>query len=122
MARLLRTVVCSYQLGELPTSWLIVFHRLERALQRAGYRVWVRLAPLERLPAEPFEILVVPTELRQAAEASGTGAEVIGLDPPSAAAAIEAFLARFGPEGDLSAEALEPDEPVIARYRGLMPL
>ena len=73
--RLVRTIVCAYG-EELPTSWVQVFHRFERAAERAGLRIRVRLLPLDDLP-ESFEVLVVPPDLERRARALGTEARLV---------------------------------------------
>ena len=83
--RLVRTIVCAYG-EELPTSWVQVFHRFERAVERAGLRIRVRLLPLDDLP-ESFEVLVVSPELREQAAALGTGARLVSATREFAGAA-----------------------------------
>lgn len=122
MARLVRTIVCSYTLGELPSPWLVAFHRFEAAMERAGLDVRVKLAPLEDLPEGPFEVLVVPPELAAKAEALGTGAYVMSASSAGAARAIEELLARFRAGDELRAEPADPSAPRVERYRGFLPL
>jgi len=120
--RLVRTLVCGYSLGELPTPWLMTFHRFEAALERAGLDVRVKLAPLEDLPEEPFEVLVVPPELGARAAALDTGAYVIPTSSTEALMAIERLLALVEAGDELTAQPLDPGAPRVERYRGSLPL
>ncbi|HLG74239.1 MAG TPA: hypothetical protein VK009_27780 [Chloroflexota bacterium] len=122
MPRLVRTLVCGYSLGELPTPWLMTFHRFEAALERAGLDVRVKLAPLEDLPEEPFEVLVVPPELGARAAALDTGAYVIPTSSTEALMAIERLLALVEAGDELTAQPLDPGAPRVERYRGSLPL
>jgi hypothetical protein len=115
--RLVRTIVCAYTQAELPTPWLAIFHRFERTMQKAGLRIRVRLFPLEELP-ESFEILVVPPELQEAAEALQTSARIIVTSRPEAAAAADALLREIERGETLYAEQIRPGEPKIMTHRG----
>jgi hypothetical protein len=114
--------VCGYTLGELPTPWLMVYHRFEAAFERAGLDVRVKLAPLEDLPDVPFEVLVVPPELAQQAEALGTGTLMVVTSPADALATIEGLLDKLAGGSELYAASLDPNAPRIERYRGSLPL
>ncbi len=115
--RLVSTIVCAFS-RELPTSWLAVFHRFERQFQRAGLRTRVRLFALDDLP-ETFEVLVVPPELAQRAEALAGGARVIATTRSDAAAAAAALLREIEEGRSLYAERMQPGEPKIVIHRGM---
>jgi hypothetical protein len=114
---LVRTIVCAYTQAELPTPWLAIFHRFERVMARAGLRIRVRLFPLEELP-EGFEVLVVPPELREAAEALQTGARLIVTTRAEAPGAADALLREIERGETLYAEKIRPGEPKIMTHRG----
>ncbi|SRR5579884_1056539 len=122
MARLVRTLVVGYSRGELPTPWLVAFHRFEAAMERAGLDVQVKLAPLEELPEEPFEILVVPPELASRASAMAPQAEMLATTSADALSAIDQLLARLRAGDELTAEPLDPTAPRVERFRGSLPL
>jgi hypothetical protein len=115
--RLVRTIVCAYVQAELPTPWLAIFHRFERVMEKAALRIRVRLFPLEALP-ESFEVLVVPPELREAAEALATGARLIVTTRPDAPAAAADLLREIEAGETLYAEKVQPGEPRIMTHRG----
>jgi hypothetical protein len=115
--RLVRTIVCAFTQAELPTPWLAIFHRFERVMEKAELRVRVRLFPLEALP-ESFEVLVVPPELREAAEALQTSARLIVTSRVDAPAAADALLREIEKGETLYAEKVQPGEPKIMSHRG----
>lgn len=115
--RLVRTIVCAFIQAELPTPWLAIFHRFERVMQKAGLKVRVRLLPLETLP-ETFEVLVVPPEIREAAEALQTGARLIVTTRAEAPAAAAELLREIERGETLYAEKVRPGEPKIMTHRG----
>jgi hypothetical protein len=115
--RLVRTIVCAFTQAELPTPWLAIFHRFERVMEKAGLRIRVRLFPLEALP-ESFEVLVVPPELRGAAEALQTSARLIVTSRVDAPAAADALLREIQKGETLYAEKVQPGEPKIMSHRG----
>lgn len=115
--RLMRTIVCAYSRDELPTSWLQVFRRFERAMARARLDIRVRLAPLEELP-ESFEVLVVAPQLQQRAEALQTGARIICTTRQLAPVAVEELLLELQSGQSIYAERADPDEPRIVVHRG----
>jgi hypothetical protein len=115
--RLVRTIVCAFIRAELPTPWLAIFHRFERVMEKAGLKIRVRLFPLEALP-ETFEVLVVPAELRGAAEALQTGARLIVTSRAEAPAAAAELLREIERGETLYAEKVRPGEPKITTYRG----
>jgi hypothetical protein len=114
---LVRTIVCAYTQAQLPTPWLAIFHRFERVMEKAQLRIRVRLFPLEELP-ESFEILVVPTELRAAADAIQTGARIIVTSRAEAPAAADALLREIERGETLYAEKVREGEPKIMTHRG----
>ncbi|HEX6510974.1 MAG TPA: hypothetical protein VF157_01655 [Chloroflexota bacterium] len=120
MARLVKTLVCAYTRGELPAPWLVAFHRFEAAMERAGFDVRVKLAPLEELPEDGFEVLVVPPELAARAEASG--AYILATTAADAPAAIDRLLKALAAGQDLRAEQADPTAPRVERFRGFLPL
>ena len=115
--QLVRTIVCGFVRAELPTPWLAIFHRFERVMQKAGLKIRVRLLPLEALP-ERYEILVVPPELQEAAEALQTGARLIVTSRAGAPAAAAELLREIEAGVTLYAEKVRPGEPNITTYRG----
>jgi len=115
--RLVRTIVCAFVQAELPTPWLAIFHRFERVMEKAGLRIRVRLFPLEALP-ESFEVLVVPPELREAAEALQSGARLIVTSRAQAPAAADELLREIERGETLYAEKVRPGEPKIMTHRG----
>jgi len=115
--RLVRTIVCAFVQAELPTPWLAIFHRFERVMEKAGLRIRVRLLPLEALP-ESFEVLVVPQELQEAAEALQTGARLIVTSRAQAPAAADELLREIERGETLYAEKVRPGEPKIMTHRG----
>lgn len=114
---LVRTIVCAYVRAELPTPWLAIFHRFQRVMEKAGLKIRVRLMPLESLP-ESFEILVVPPELREAAEAVESDARLVVTTRAEAPAAAAELLREIEAGVTLYAEKVRPGEPQIMTYRG----
>jgi hypothetical protein len=112
-----RTIVCAFTQTELPTPWLAIFHRFERVFEKAGLRMRVRLFPLEALP-DSFEVLVVPQELQEAAEALQTGARIIVTSRAQAAAAADELLREIERGETLYAEKVRAGEPKIMTHRG----
>lgn len=115
--QLVQTIVCAFSQAELPTPWLAIFHRFERVMEKAGLRIRVRLFPLEALP-ESFEVLVVPPELREAAEALQTGVRLIVATRAEAPAAAAALLEEIERGETLFAERVQPGAPKIMTHRG----
>ena len=119
--KLVRRVVCSYELGWLPGDWLQTWRRLDRMFARAGLRVKATLAPLEDLPTDT-DILVVPPELRESARAHALPGTPILVTPASAAAGAFADLIRRLEAGaEFRADRVDPadkDAPNIVSYRG----
>ena len=115
--QLVRTIVCAFVRAELPTPWLAIFHRFERVMQKAGYKIRVRLLPLEELP-ESFEVMVVPPELQEAAEALHMRARLIVTSRAGAPAAAAELLREIEEGVTLYAEKVRPGDPTITTYRG----
>lgn len=115
--QLVQTIVCAFSQAELPTPWLAIFHRFERVMEKAGLRIRVRLFPLEALP-ESFEVLVVPPELREAAETLQTSARLIVTTRAEAPAAAAALLEEIQRGETLFAERVQPGAPKIMTHRG----
>ena len=115
--QLVRTIVCGYVRAELPTPWLAIFHRFERVMEKSGLKVRVRLLPLEELP-DSYEVLVVPPELQELAEALHTTARLIVTSRADAPAAAAALLREIEEGVTLYAEKVRPGEPKITTYRG----
>lgn len=115
--RLVRTIVCGFIQAELPTPWLAIFHRFERVMAKAGLDIRVRLFPLEALP-ESFEVLVVPSELREAAAALQTSARLIVTTRAEAPAAAAELLREIELGETLYAEKVRPGGPKIMTHRG----
>jgi hypothetical protein len=119
--RLVRRVVCGYRIDSLPGAWLQTWRRLDRLLQREGFKVTATLAPLEDLP-EDTGVLVVPPELSEAARAAvPSGTPVLVTSPEAATAAFADLVKRLEAEIELTAERVDPAEPAgpkIVTYRG----
>lgn len=120
--KVVKRVVCSYQMGWLPGEWLQTWRRLDRVFARANLRVKATLAPLEDLPADT-DILVVPPDLRDAAKAAAPEGTPILVTPASAAAgAFAELVARLESGTEFTAEKLDPEvekaKPKIVSYRG----
>jgi hypothetical protein len=115
--RLVSTIVCAFS-GELPTAWLAVFHRFEKRLARAGFRVRVRLHALEDLP-ERYEILIVPPDLEERARGLETAAQVIATTRADAPAAADALVRELERGSRVYAERADPNAPVLRTHRGM---
>lgn len=113
----MRTIVCAYARDALPVSWLQVFRRFQRAIERAALDVRVRLHPIDDLP-ESYEVLVVPPELRARADGLTGGARVIATTREDALAAVTALLAELQAGSSLRAESRRPDAPRVVVQRG----
>ena len=86
-------------------------------MQKAGLKIRVRLLPLEALP-ETFEVLVVPPELQEAAEALHTDARLIVTTRAGAPAAAAELLQEIQDGVTLYALKVRPGEPKFTTYRG----
>jgi len=115
-ARLVRTVVCAYS-QELPTAWLQVFRRFERALAKARLHVRVRLLPLDDLP-KSFEVLVIAPELREQAAALRTGARIVSATRELAAAAADDLVRDLRSGRSIYADETKPNDPKVVTLRG----
>src|SRR5690348_5072836 len=93
--RQVRRVVCAYRSYSLPGDWLQVWRRLDRVLERSGFKVKATLAPLEELP-EDTDVLVVPPELREAAhEAAAPSTPILVTSPAASAGAFADLVKRL---------------------------
>src|SRR5262245_26247997 len=82
--RMVRRVACGYQAGVLPGEWLQTWRRLDRLFERSGLKVKALLTPLDDL-GEDIDVLVVPPELRDDAEARvGTDVPIVVTTPAEA--------------------------------------
>ena len=115
--RLVRTIVCAYSRQELPAPWVQVFRRFERAMARAGWRVRVRLSPIEDLPGQ-VDVLVIPPSLAEQARNLDRDVHLICTTPQSAALAVDDLLRELQSGQTLYAEPAQADEPRIVRHRG----
>ena len=119
--RVVRRIVCGYRQGSLPGDWLQTWRRLDRVLARAHLRVKATLAPLDDLPSDT-DILVVPPDLREAANrAVLPGTPILVTSASSAAGAFADLVSRLEAGADLTAEKVDPaeaDKPKIVTYRG----
>jgi len=111
-----RTVVCAYS-QELPTAWLQVFRRFERALAKARLHVRVRLLPLDDLP-KSFEVLVIAPELREQAAALRTGARIVSATRELAAAAADDLVRDLRSGRSIYADETKPNDPKVVTLRG----
>jgi len=98
-------------------AWLQVFHHFERAVERAGLAVRVRLLPLEELP-ETYEVLVVAPQLLPRAEALGSGARILSVAREQAHEAARGLVGLLASGGSLYAEAARPEAPRTVVHRG----
>ncbi len=118
--RVIKTIVCAFTRDELPTSWLQVFRRFDHAMTKAGWKIRVRLEPLEELP-EHYDLLVVAPDLRARAEAAiAQGDAFLYLTTRQSAADGADELLREIARGDvIVAERADPDAPKIVTHRGM---
>jgi hypothetical protein len=115
--RLVGTIVVAYTRESLPVSWLQVFRRFERTIERAGLDIRVRLHPIEDLP-ERYEVLVVPRELHAQAERIARGARLIATTREDALAAVTVLLGEIQAGTALRADPRRPDAPRVVVRRG----
>jgi hypothetical protein len=119
--RLVRRVVCVYRSGVLPGEWLQTWRRLDRLLERSGLKVKALLTPLEDLDAD-VDVLVVPPDLREAAEAAvAPGVPVLVTTLATASIDFTELVRRLVEGTELTAERIDPLAPVgptIVTYRG----
>jgi hypothetical protein len=117
----LRRIVCAYRLGLLPGDWLQTWRRLDRLMERSGFKVKVALEPLEDLP-EGVDLLVIPADLRAAAEATvPPGVPMVLTTPRTAAEDFAALMRRLEAGTELRAERTDPsaaNSPTVVTYRG----
>jgi hypothetical protein len=119
--RLVRKIVCAYRPGVLPGEWLQTWRRLDRLLDRSGFKVKAVLEPLEDLPADA-DLVVVEPDLRAAAEAViSPGVPILLTTAPTAAGDFAALVQRLEAGTELTAERVDPAQaggPTIVTYRG----
>jgi hypothetical protein len=118
--RVITTIVCAFTREELPTSWLQVFRRFDHAMTKAGWKIRVRLEPIEELP-EHYDLLVVAPELRGRAEAAVAKAHafLFMTTRQSAADAADQLLREIARGDVIAAERADPDAPKIVTHRGM---
>lgn len=109
--------MCAYTRDELPAWWVQVHRRFERAVQRAGLDVRVRLEPLEDLP-EHFEIIVVAAELADRAVPLGAAARVLRVTRQDAGSAATGLMRELESGVSIYAERAKPDAPKVIVHRG----
>lgn len=115
--RLVRAIVCAYTRDELPASWVQVFRRFERTVERARLRVRVRLEPLEELP-ESFEVIVVAPELAERARTLAPDAHLLTATRQDAANVSAALIRELAEGRSLYADGTVAGEPRIVVHRG----
>ena len=119
--RVVRRIVCGYRQGWLPGDWLQTWRKLDRLLARANLKVKATLAPLDDMPGDT-DILVVPPDLREAAnQAVPPGTPILVTTAASAAQAFADLVRRLEAGTELSAQRVDPEEaskPKIVTYRG----
>jgi hypothetical protein len=99
------TVVCSFEDGDLPSSWFRLYQRLKLAVTRAGIDADVRLAALAEI-GDDVDVVVVPPDVEAGATAvHASGKVVVGLGQKDAAglkelvASLQSMGAGPAPEG-----------------------
>ena len=121
--RMVRRIVCAYRLGVLPGEWLQTWRRLDRLLNRSGFKIKALLEPLEDLPSDA-DLVVVEPDLREAAEAViPPGVPLLLTTAPTAATDFAALVQRLEAGTELTAERVDPSAasgPTIVTYRGGM--
>jgi hypothetical protein len=119
---MIKTIVCAFTREELPTSWLQVFRRFDHAVAKAGWKIRVRLEPIEEMP-EHYDLVVVSPELRARAEAvmkTTTGDAFLFVTTRQSAADGADQLLREITRGDvIAAEKADPNAPKIVTHRGM---
>jgi hypothetical protein len=114
---MVREIVCAFRRDELPAAQLAIYHRFERSTARAGFRIRVRLLPLEDLP-EHVDVLVIAPELRAEAAAVVKDARLVVTTRPDAGAAATALLGEIAAGETLTAERVQPGDPKLVTHRG----
>jgi len=115
--RVVCTIVFAFSEG-LPTSWLQVHRRFEHLVGKAGLKIRLRLTSLEDLPPE-YDLLVVPPELREAAERVGGNAFLFVTTRESVADAADTLMREIARGDVLTAEKSDPNAPKIVTHRGM---
>jgi len=114
---MVREIVCAFRRDELPAAQLAIYHRFERSTARAGFRIRVRLLPLEDLP-EHVDVLVIAPELRAEAAAVVKDARLVVTTRPDAGEAANALLGEIAAGETLTAERVQPGDPKLVTHRG----
>jgi hypothetical protein len=117
-ARVIRTIVCAFTRDELPTSWLQVFRRFDYTVAKAGWKIRVRLEPLEELP-EHYDLVVVSPELRARAVAAIGDALLFVTTRESAAEGATQLLRELARGDVIVADKADPNAPKIVTHRGM---
>jgi len=119
--RLVRKIVCAYQPGIMSGDWLQTWRRLDRLLDRSGFKVKALMEPLDDLPADA-DLVVVTPDLQEAAEAVvQPGVQVLPTTPQAAASVFAHLIERLTAGTELTAERTtlaERNGPTIVTYRG----
>jgi len=116
----LKRIVCAYDLGALPTWWLMVHRSIKTRLERAGAGVRVDVLPLSALPAD-VDLIVVAPELLPAARDAAAETECVTIAPENYAGEAFRLLTRLRDEERFEMKdpaELTADEPIIARWVG----
>ena len=116
--KVIATIVCTFTREELPTSWLQVFRRFEHAIAKAGWKIRVRLDPVEEMP-EHYDLVVVAPELRTRAEAVLGDAFLFVTTRQSAADGAEQLLRELARGDVIVALRADPNAPKIVTHRGM---
>jgi len=114
---MVREIVCAFRRDELPAAQLAIYHRFERSTARAGFRIRVRLLPLEDLP-DHYDVVVVAPELQAQAEAVVNDARLVVTTRQDAGAAAIALLGEIAAGETLAAERVQPGDPKLVTHRG----
>jgi hypothetical protein len=116
----LRKIVCAYDLGALPTWWVLVHGSMKTRLHRAGARVRVELIPLSSLPSDADLIVVAPNFL-PVAQAAAPETECLPITEEDHGGQVVRLLNRLRAEGRIEAVDLTSvgeAEPKITRWVG----
>jgi len=120
--RPLTKIVCAYDLGALPTWWVMVHRSIKTRLERAGARVRVELTPLSSFPQDA-DLVVIPAELAVAAVAVAPNVECFAIGKEDHGGGVARLLEHLAQ--DARFEMSEPSElttedakPIISRWVG----
>ena len=109
ISRRVRRIVCGYDLGALPTWWLMVHRRIKTGVERLGLRVSVDLTPLSGLPQD-VDLIVVAPELASIARERAPQADCVSIGSKQYPGAVIELLSRLGNEQQYTVERVE-DSP-----------